>query len=226
MPFSIGLNAAFRRVTIPLALRLQLLAVGLSLLTTPAWSETSQTVNPTPVAITATAHSGPQWHELKGTQRQILEPLVGAWGSLTPDQKSKWVAISRNYVSMVPADQEKLKNRMVEWAALKPQERQQARLNFAETKKFAPTERASNWDAYQALSPDEKKNLAKIAPPKPAGAAIAVKPATSDKLTTVPLTRLTPLQAASAPASKPAIDRHTLLPKPNRPTAGASAPTN
>ena len=48
---------------------------------------------------------------------------------------------------------------MTEWAALSPQQRAQARLNFAEIKRLPADERKAKWEAYQALQPEEKRKL-------------------------------------------------------------------
>jgi hypothetical protein len=102
---------------------------------------------------------------------------------------------------------------MVEWAALSTRDRELARLNFAQTKKVDKADRAANWEAYQALSPDERKKLAEGAKIKPVGAAVAVKPVTQDKLTAVPVTRHTPEPERAAAASQKPLNRSTLLPQ-------------
>ncbi len=90
-------------------------------------------------------------------------------------------------------------SRMAEWASLSQQQRTQARMNFAESNKLVPKEKAektatktATWEAYQALSPEEKQKLAAKAAPKPAGAAMAIKPPLPAQLATVPATRNSP----------------------------------
>ena len=180
---------------------------------------------PTPPSPGTVVHAGPQWHELSPAQQKILQPLAGAWNSAMPERKNKWLALAQNYPNLGPAEQMKLQSRMAEWAALKPQERERARLNFAETKKLAPTERSANWEAYQALSAEEKQKLVEKARAKPPGAAIAPKPVAPDTLTTVPLTRRTTEQNKPAVVAKPVLDKHTLLPVAPRPAQGASTPS-
>ena len=172
----------------------------------------------------AAAAAGPQWKELSPAQQQILQPLATSWNSLGVIQRGKWIAIAKNYPSMAPAEQEKLNGRMAEWAALKPRDRERARLNFAETKKIPPAERVANWEAYQALSPEEKQKLAARAPKKPVGTAIAVKPVPSGKLAEVPVTRRTPPQGPEATSGKPVVDRNTLLPRAPRPADSVPTP--
>jgi hypothetical protein len=113
---------------------------------------------------------------------------------------------------MSDADREKLQSRMAEWAALKPKEREQARLNFAQTKKLPPDARAATWEAYQALTEEERRALLDKAPKKPSGAAIAAKPVAPSKLAEVPVTRKTPEPVKASSNARPAIDRYTLLP--------------
>ncbi len=188
-----------------------------------ALAQTGVRTNPPPSSPAILA--GPNWQELTAGQQKILQPLAGTWNSLMPERKSKWLAMAHNYPSLGPAEQAKLQSRMAEWAALNPQQRERARLNFAETKKLAPTERSADWEAYQALSPEEKQKLAERARAKLPGAAIAPKPVAPNTLTAVPLTRRTTELNKPAVAAKPALDRNTLLPVAPRPTPGASAPT-
>lgn len=133
--------------------------------------------------------SGPSWAELTTLQQQSLQPLALNWNTTSEAQKRKWLEISKNYPSLSAADKATLHSRMNEWVALSPQQRAQARLNFAKTKELStqltPEEKKAKWQTYQALSPEEKQKLASGAPPTPAGAALAVKPVSPQKLTTV-----------------------------------------
>ena len=152
------------------------------------------------------------WKDLSAVQRQSLKPLESTWDTLNDGHKRKWIALAHNYPQLAPAEQAKMHGRMAEWAALKPRAREMARLNFAETKKVTPAERAANWEAYQALSPEEKKRLAKKTPAKPAGAAVSTKPLPASKLTPVPVTRLSPETDRAKFTAQQAIDPNTLLP--------------
>jgi hypothetical protein len=145
---------------------------------------------------------------------------------LSDGHKRKWIALAKNYPSLTPTEQEKLHSRMAEWAALKPLDRELARLNFAETKKLPVPDRASNWEAYKALSPEERQKLAEHAAGKSAGAAAAIKPVPPEKLAVVPVTRRTPEQIRQLEMSKQTVDRKTLLPIAPRPAPAASAPQN
>lgn len=178
-------------------------------------------------AVVAAVQAGPQWQELTGAQKKILRPLAATWNSLGYGHKNKWIALASNYPNRTPEDQEKLQSRMVEWAALKPVDRERARLNFAETKKLSASTRAAEWAAYQELSAEERKRLAEKGTGKPAGAAVAVSPVSNDKLTAVPITRRTGPLPESSTITKPQIDPNTLLPKVAAPVdTPASATTS
>ncbi|MDT7515902.1 DUF3106 domain-containing protein [Rhodoferax mekongensis] len=152
------------------------------------------------------------WSSLNAAQKTALAPLQTSWETLAAGHQRKWIALSQNFANMSAEDKERLHSRMGEWAALKPKERQQARLNFAETKKTPPAELAANWEAYQALSAEEKEALAKKAAAKPAGAAIATKAPSPQKITPVPLTRNSPESKREKLVAQQPLDQNTLLP--------------
>ena len=173
----------------------------------------AQTTVSGPAAPSApTADAEPRWEQLSAAEQQSLQPLALIWISLSQGHRRKWLALSKNYPAMSDADREKLQSRMAEWAALKPKEREQARLNFAQTKKLPPDARAATWEAYQALTEEERRALLDKAPKKPSGAAIAAKPVAPSKLADVPVTRKTPEPVKASSNARPAIDRYTLLP--------------
>jgi hypothetical protein len=75
---------------------------------------------------------------------------------------------------------------MKDWAKLTPQQRAQARLNFAEVQQVTVDERKTKWEAYQSLSTDERQELSKNRPPVPNSAAIATRPVPPQKLAVSP----------------------------------------
>lgn len=170
----------------------------------------------TPAPITLAPVTSPitalDWKDLTPTQRDALTPLGTAWPTLSAGQKRKWIAVVQNFPQLAEPERAKVHSRMVQWAALKPRERETARLNFAATKKLTPAEKAANWEAYQALSPEDKKGLAKKSRPLANTTALAPKPASSGVITPVPVTRRsTPAQREKV-AAQQAIDPNTLLP--------------
>lgn len=166
------------------------------------------------------------WHQLNPGQKQALKPLAGTWNSLSDLHQRKWLALSRNYAAMSPAEQATLHSRMTEWATLSPQQRSRARLNFAETRQLPADEKKAKWQAYQALSPEEKRQLASSGTTRPAGAALAVKPVPPQKLARVPQADKAAIRRNDVPGTAiPAqqVNQNTLLPRvppsPGRPPA-------
>ena len=183
----------------------------------------AQTAEPTPASTpkfatstkpalsavkSAAATGGPSWAELTAAQKAALAPLAGSWPVTVEEQKRKWLEISKNYPRLSPAEQTTMHSRMNEWVALSPQQRAEARLNFAKAREVSaqltPDEKKAKWETYQALSPEEKKGLAAAAVPKPAGAATAVKPVAPQKLVVVPKNPAPPASAVSAQIPAPA----------------------
>jgi hypothetical protein len=114
---------------------------------------------------------------------------------------------------------------MTDWVALSPQQRIQARLNFAESKQLSPDDKKAKWEEYQALPPEQKRKLAAGAASaaKPPATAAAVKPVPAQKLATVPRGGdAKPPRIAAAPNQ---VDHNTLLPQPVPPTT-PPAPSN
>ncbi len=159
--------------------------------------------------------AGPQWHELTSHERTALAPLQSSWAGISEGHKRKWMALSSRYDKLSPDEQRKLQERMTEWAGLSVAERNRARLNFAETKRLDPSEKQAKWEAYQALSDEEKHKLAEQAPKPPAGAAPAVRSSARPKLANTYVEQRTGQQQIQlAPSAEQRnIDSTTLLPQ-------------
>jgi hypothetical protein len=111
----------------------------------------------------------PAWAQLTADQQMILAPLKDDWGNLDPDRRRKWIGIAKRYPSMQPKEQERVQRRMQAWAALTPQQRQQARENYKRIAKQRAAQKnqklAERWAEYQALPPHERAE--RLAPPEP-----------------------------------------------------------
>lgn len=203
-----GISKGFmaRRTAPPMHSVLLGLAVSILLTWSPFASSQLQRASDSANAPNSvkTSATGPAWSQLTPPQQQALAPLASSWNtSMSDPQKRKWLEISKNYATLTPQAQDTLNSRMNEWIALSPQQRAQARLNFGKTlelsRQLTPEEKKAKWDAYQALTPEEKQKLASTASPRASGAATAVKPVSPQKLATVPA------QAASQQALTPAL---------------------
>ncbi len=168
---------------------------------------------PAPAPLPAGTEVGPAWSSLSPAQKNALAPLAAAWPSLAEGHKNKWITLVQKFPEMAEADRARLHDRMVDWAALSPKDRELARLNFAQTKKLSSDQRVANWEAYQALPESKKQQLLEAAPKKPVGVAVTIKPVPANKLAEVPVTRKTPEPVRAAVSQRNMLDRYTLLPQ-------------
>jgi hypothetical protein len=156
----------------------------------------------------------PEWSELTSVQKIALKPLFDNWRFLGDTSKRKWIALSINFQSMTPAEQLKLHARMNEWVALSQQERRRARLNFTQSKQLPPSHRAATWEAYQALSPEEKTRLAQIEKDKKPTSLARLKNGQKIKLAAVPAKIPALTSNKHLASANLMLDRHTLLIRP------------
>ncbi|MBD9390852.1 DUF3106 domain-containing protein [Acidovorax sp. ACV01] len=130
--------------------------------------------------------TGPGWETLTTPQKMALYPLAERWALISEAQKRRWLALAANFSLLPEEEQAKFHDRMTDWASLSAQQRNQARLNYAVTNRLARDDKRAQWEAYQALSDEEKRALAARAAPKPKGAATALQPVSPKKLAQVP----------------------------------------
>ena len=107
-----------------------------------------------------TPEEGVRWHKLKPAQREALRPLQQEWGSIDAPRKQKWLGVADRLPSMPADERARVQARMADWARLTPIERGQARLRFQEAKQIPASDRVDRWEAYKALPPDQKNELA------------------------------------------------------------------
>jgi hypothetical protein len=103
---------------------------------------------------------GPRWQKLRPNQRDALKPLQQEWAGIDASSKLKWLQLADRMPDMHPEERSRVQDRMADWAKLTPAERGQARLRYQEAKQVPPSDRRSRWDAYQALPPEQKSELA------------------------------------------------------------------
>jgi Protein of unknown function (DUF3106) len=173
-----------------------------------------------PASTAPLALTKPAWADLTPGQRNALSPLASNWPTITVAQKRKWLALSENFSALPETDQRVMHRRMAEWVALSPQQRAQARLNFAQARDVPAEQRMAHWEAYQALTPEQKQKLVAAGQTQPVGAAPAVRPVAASKLTITPTAAFP--NAVAVPGGKPMpriatqahqVDRQTLLPQ-------------
>lgn len=123
-----------------------------------------------PLPSAAQADGGPSWSQLSPAQQSALSPLQQDWDQLDGQRKQKWMEVASRFGNMSPQRQARVRERMNEWARMSPTQRSEARANFQQSKKLAPQDRQARWEAYQALSPEERAALAARARPTDAPA--------------------------------------------------------
>lgn len=142
----------------------------------------SEQSKPPAVAKSAAATANkPLWKDLSAAEQTALRPLAVNWDAMGVGQKRKWQSVAKDFDKLPRAQQAKMHTRMNEWITLSPQQRAEARINFAENRQLTdgltPEQRKVQWQAYQQLSPDDRRKLAESAPKTSvAGAAPAAKP--------------------------------------------------
>lgn len=125
-----------------------------------------------PTGATTTTVKLYHWKELTAAQRQALAPLEKDWASIDQQRRRKWLEIAARFQSLPTDEQARMQERMSSWATLSPVERSQTRMLFQQAQQIAPQSRQEKWEAYQALAPEQRQELAdKAAKRKVAGNA-------------------------------------------------------
>jgi hypothetical protein len=114
-----------------------------------------------PQGVLAQPAEGPNWAQLSPAQRTALAPLQRDWDQLDGPRKQKWLEVASRFGGMSPQRQERVRQRMNEWARMSPSQRSEARLNYQQSKKLLPQDRQARWEAYQALPAEERAALAR-----------------------------------------------------------------
>jgi len=141
----------------------------------------------------------PDWAGLTPAQQQALEPLRQDWNGLDATRRSKWLEIAPRFAALPPQERDRLHERMRAWVALSPAERQQARAGYQWAQQINKSgNREAKWEAYQALSPEKRQELAAKAAQKQ-----ATQPCLTGKKCTVADLEAKPKSNLVPPAPKP-----------------------
>lgn len=106
------------------------------------------------------AETGPRWAKLSASQRSALKPLERDWSTLDADRKQKWLDIAGRMPDMPQTERDRIQARMAEWARMSPQQRGRTRMAYQEATQVAPLNRQAQWEAYQALPVEQRRQLA------------------------------------------------------------------
>ncbi len=141
-------------------------------------SQTGITPAIKPSAASRPAHApapeqGPKFSSLSADEQAALKPLEKDWAGISAERKQKWRILVARFPKMPAGERSRIQARMAEWAQMSPEQRGKVRLQFQEASKSSPQNRQAQWEAYQALPADQKRDLATKAASTPPSSAIA-----------------------------------------------------
>ncbi len=117
----------------------------------------------TPSGVRVAVAPQPNWKELTAEQKTILAPLQEDWNNMERFRRKKWLEIAARYPNLSETEQERVRDRMQNWANLTPAQRQAARERYKElTKNTNAEERealAQKWADYQNLPESVRQQL-------------------------------------------------------------------
>lgn len=169
-----------------------------------------------PLTSPTTLLPPPTWAGLTRAQKTALAPLERDWEVLGPARKTKWLEVAARYPSLPAEEQARLHQRMREWALLSPAERQQARIGYQAAQQMAVGDRQAKWEAYQALSPERRQELAEKAVKKQATKPVTPAAKSTAVLGIQPKSNLVPTPPKAQPAK--AVATSVLQAKPGAST--------
>jgi hypothetical protein len=102
----------------------------------------------------------PLWRTLTPSQQLALQPLQAEWDQMDGVRKQKWLQLANRFTSMKPEEQQRVQERMREWAKLTPAQRELARETYARARKIGADQKTASWENYQLLPDEQKKKLA------------------------------------------------------------------
>jgi hypothetical protein len=130
-----------------------------------------------PSPVVAATPPQPAWSALSQEQRATLAPLAGEWDRMENYRRKKWLGIAQRYRTMGPEEQQRLQQKMHEWARLTPEQRLAAREKFKEFNQMSAEEKAARkqkWQEYSQLPEEERRRVR--TPETPASALAPTTP--------------------------------------------------
>jgi hypothetical protein len=163
----------------------------------------------------------PLWAGLTPAQKVALAPIADEWDQANGVRKKKWLEIANRFASMKPDEQARVHARMRELFKMSPEERQVVRENYTRAKKIDPTHKSEQWEKYQQLPEEKKKQLAEEAASARTKKQVANLPSASQSSAkpVAPIMR-TPPPAGCAPGTV----KNTAAPTPPCVAAPVSPP--
>lgn len=161
----------------------------------------------------------PLWASLTPAQKVALAPIADEWDQADGVRKQKWLEIANRFAAMKPDEQARVHERMRELFKMSPEERRVVRENYTRAKKIDPSHKSEQWEKYQQLPEEKKKQLAEEAASARARKQVTNLPPASQSngKTVAPIKRTPP-----PPACPAGTVRNTAAPVP--PCVAAPAP--
>lgn len=153
------------------------------------------TAEPPATAIIGTPPQ-PGWSFLSAQQKAILAPLAVEWDKMDNIRRKKWLSMAERYPSLKPEEQQRVQERMREWAGLTPEQRAKVRDSYKEFNQLPSEQKQTvkqKWEAYSNLPPEEKQRVRQsgksaqlLASPAESAAALPNQPAVTEVGATSP----------------------------------------
>ncbi|MBS1199130.1 MAG: hypothetical protein H6R18_2915 [Proteobacteria bacterium] len=147
--------------------------------------------NPPTTAIIGTPPQ-PGWSLLSTQQKIFLAPLADDWDQMENIRRKKWLGIAERFPQMSAEDQQRVQQRMREWASLSPEKRAKIRDSYKEFRQLPREKRQAvrqKWESFSNLSDDEKQRIRQggklTKTVAPSDEAPAISPATGRSTTTI-----------------------------------------
>jgi hypothetical protein len=116
----------------------------------------------TPTTVIIGTPPQPGWNQLKPQQKDILAPLAGDWDKIENIRRKKWLGIADRYPNMTQDEQQRMQDRMREWANLTPEQRNKVRNSYKDFNQLPPEQKQvvkQKWDAYTSLPAEQQQRL-------------------------------------------------------------------
>lgn len=99
------------------------------------------------------------WSSLSPQQQSSLAPLASQWTGMNTGARQRWLSVAQRMPHMSASEQMRVQQRMRTWSDMPAAERGKARLNYEQAQSLTPAERSARWQAYQALTPQQRQAL-------------------------------------------------------------------
>lgn len=104
----------------------------------------------------------PGWSQLTSQQKAILAPLSKDWEKMENIRRKKWLGIAAHYPTMKLDEQQRMQDRMREWADLTPGQRAKVRSAYKDFSQLPPEQKQvvkQKWEAYSNLPTEQQQRV-------------------------------------------------------------------